>query len=111
MYGDDTWSKFFNTYDPPKIEFVGEESSLSEAFLEQFEGRMPSFLQFWETFWPFSTMRDIANETNRYALEVDKRGYYRGGAVWYPINAMELRFFMVVLFYMGMKSQPNQKSY
>jgi hypothetical protein len=50
-------------------------------------------------------------ETNRYATEDLGGGKTYGGVDWEPLTVPGLKAFIAVLLYMGMKRQPNRKSY
>jgi hypothetical protein len=68
-------------------------------------------LQFFVIYWPYNILRDIVIETNRYATEDLGDGKTYGGVDWEPLTVPGLKAFIVVLLYMGMKHQPNCKSY
>jgi hypothetical protein len=98
LFGDDTWEKIHCTFSPAPNDFIGDGPSTREHF-----DRMPSYLQFFEMFWPSHVLRKIKIETNRYARELDDNGRRRGGDSWYPVAEMELRVFMAINFYIGMR--------
>jgi hypothetical protein len=51
-------------------------------------------------------------ETNRYATMVlDAFGNTRGGRTWKNFIMASLKAFLAIHMYMGMKRQPNYKSY
>ena len=62
-------------------------------------------------FRPLSMLRTIVGKTNRYATEVDGNGDSRGGANWESLTVAGLKTFLAVILYMGMKRQPNIRSY
>jgi hypothetical protein len=47
LYGDDSWEKIHCTFSPPPCDFTGDGPCTRENF-----DRMPSYLQFFEMFWP-----------------------------------------------------------
>jgi hypothetical protein len=55
-------------------------------------------------------LRSICIETNWYARAVED-GKTKGGVDWYDIDEKELRTFLAVSLYMGMKKQPYVRSY
>jgi hypothetical protein len=55
-------------------------------------------------------MHRICVETNRYARVVEG-GKPRGEYDWYDVDEGELRAFMAARLWMGMRKQPNIKSY
>ena len=69
-------------------------------------------LQLWEVLWPPSLMRRIVRESNRYAeTSVDEIGNIMGWPLWKPIIVAELRAFLAIHLYMGLKKQPNINTY
>jgi hypothetical protein len=57
-------------------------------------------------------LRKIFIETNRYAMEsLDAHGSTRGGPKWETLTVPGLKAFLAIHMYMGMKRQPNYKSY
>jgi hypothetical protein len=67
---------------------------------------------FFELFWPFTMLRKIVFETNRYATHsLDALGNTMGGAKWVSTSVAELKAFLAIHMYMGMKRQPNIKTY
>jgi hypothetical protein len=78
----------------------------------QFFEHIPTILQLFEFFWPFNLLRKIVNETNRYATEpIDARGNTRGGRKWEMLTVASFKAFLAIHMYMGMKRQPNYKTY
>jgi hypothetical protein len=71
---------------------------------------MPSFLHLFGLFWTREVLQNICIETNRYARVVEG-GKTKGGDDWYDMQEKELRTFLAVSLYIGMKKQPNVKSY
>jgi hypothetical protein len=57
-----------------------------------------------------TVLNRICVETNRYAQE-DDGGKPKGGHVWYDVEEGELRAFMGVRLWMGMRKQPNIKTF
>jgi hypothetical protein len=56
-------------------------------------------------------LRDIVAETNCYAMEEDVHGDTCGGPAWRNLTVPELKAFIAASFLMGLKKQPNNKSY
>ena len=71
----------------------------------------PSFIILFQLIWPWSVLQWIIDETNRYAMAVNNDGGTFGGCNWEPITLSELMVFIAIILYMGMKRQPNLKSY
>ena len=71
----------------------------------------PSFIVLFQLFWPRSVLQWIVDETNQYATVVNNNGGTFGGCNWEPITLSELMVFIAIILYMGMKRQPNLKSY
>jgi hypothetical protein len=105
LYRDSTWKKTHFTYDPKPQEFIG--TSRANIFWRSF----PTMLQLFEVFWTHYILRDIVRETNRYATVVDNDGNSMGGAGWVDFTVPELKAFMAIWLYMGMKRQPHIESY
>jgi hypothetical protein len=72
--------------------------------------RMPTFLHLFGLFWTHMVLNRICVETNRYAQE-DDGGKPKGGHDWYCVREGELRAFMGVRLCMGMRKQPNIKTF
>jgi hypothetical protein len=51
------------------------------------------------------------NETNRYATSHNSDGINPGGADWELFTVAEFKTWLAIWLYMGMKKQPNMKSY
>ena len=111
LYHDETWLQYptFTTFDPPHKEFRG---SLRPQILYK---RMPSLAFFFSMFWTYNTLRRIVVETNRYIVEEDEDGNVLpnwGGKNWRPLTLSKLKAFIIgICFYMGLRKQPNKKSY
>jgi hypothetical protein len=57
-------------------------------------------------------LHKIVTETNRYATHpLDAMGNTMGGRNWENMTIAELKAFLAVHMYMGMKRQPNVQSY
>jgi hypothetical protein len=102
LFCDSTWKKDHVTYDPEPSEFTGVRGN------NYFWNKVPTMLQLFEIFWPHNVLRDIVIETNRYATEDLRGGKTYGGK---PLTISGLKAFIAILLYMGMKRQPNRKSY
>jgi hypothetical protein len=105
QYRNDTWGKENFTYNPKPMEFRGWEGGTQEW------ARFPTFMQLFALFWPNQRLKKIVVETNRYATEVHGGGHTEGGAKWYNLTVPELKAFIALSFYMGLKKQPNSKTY
>jgi hypothetical protein len=105
-YKDETWSQRSFTYDPKPQEFLDRRGT------KKFFVHMPTILQLFELFWPFNLLCKIIIETNHYATEpLDAHGSTRGGPKWETLTVPRLKAFLAIHMYMGMKRQPNYKSY
>jgi hypothetical protein len=106
MYRDETWSQKFFTYDPKRIDFVG-----SRGTTQDFD-KVPSVASLFDLFWPVTLLLKIVIETNRYASHpLDAIGNTMEGRNWVPITIPELKAFLAIHMYMGMKQQSNVQSY
>jgi hypothetical protein len=72
--------------------------------------RMPTYLHLFGLFWTHTVLNRICLETNRYARE-DEGGKPKGGHDWYDVDEGELRAFMGIRLWMGMRKQPNIKTF
>jgi hypothetical protein len=72
---------------------------------------LPSFMQLFSLFWPYTILRAIVDETNCYACEGDGQGGTRGGDKWEHFTVAGLKAFMAIHVYIGLKKQPNLKTY
>jgi hypothetical protein len=105
-YRDETWTQEFFTYDPKPREFIGSRGP--SAFFSQ----IPTILYLFHLFWPHTLLRKIVTETNRYATHpMDAQGNCMGGPKWKNLTIARLKAFLAIHMYMGMKRQPNMKSY
>jgi hypothetical protein len=105
-FQDNTWSQEFFTYDPKLKEFFGSHGPCS------FFAGIPTLLQLFDLFWPYALLLKIVQETNRYATRLlDALGNCMGGPKWVNLTIAGLKAFLAIHMYMGMKRQPNNKSY
>jgi hypothetical protein len=105
-FQDNTWSQDSFTYDPKPREFNGSQGPRS------FFAGIPTILQLFELFWPRTLLHKIVQETNCYATRpLDARGNTMGGPKWVNLTIAGLKAFLAIHMYMGMKRQPNMKSY
>jgi len=56
-------------------------------------------------------MHHIVIETNQYAIFVNNNNKTYGGDNWEPLTTMEFKVFIAITLYMGIKRQPNVKTY
>ena len=68
-YCASTWPKEHDTFDPEPREFTGESSGTSHYYFD-----VPTFMHFFRKFWPWDLIRQIRDETNRYAGSLNKNG-------------------------------------
>ena len=64
-----------------------------------------------ELFWTPTIMSAIVLEANLYATTRDALGKTIGGENWEEFAVLGLRAFMAMAIYMGMKKQPNYRTY
>lgn len=105
IYREESWNQHSYTYCPKPIDFIGAPSS--NIFWQYF----PTFMQLFEVFWPFNVLRDIVTKTNRYATVLDVHENTKRGPAWTTCLVKELHVFIAIIMYMGMKRQPNMKTY
>jgi hypothetical protein len=105
-YGDETWTQQSFTYVSKPKAFIGRRDTM-----QSFE-HFPTILQLFEFFWPFNIIRKIVIETNHYATKrIDATRNTRGGAKWENLTMARFKAFLAIQMYMGMKKQPNYKTY
>jgi hypothetical protein len=68
-------------------------------------------LQLFELFWSFHILRDIVNKTNWYAISHNRDGVIPRGVYWELFTVAEFKTWLAIWLYIGMKRQPNMKSY
>jgi hypothetical protein len=105
-YRLESWTRQYATYDQEPMHFSQENIGLTEEY-----DSVPSYVALFRKFWSHETLRKVCRETNCYAGSLDENGNPRGRAGWYPMTEKELKVFMAVIFYMGMKKLPNMKAY
>ena len=98
-YGPSEWSKSHSTYDPQPMEFMVENVGLTHVY-----DSVPLYIGLFSIFWPISLLRDIAYETNCFVRSLDNEGMAWGREGWYLVTWKELRVFLAVILYMGMKN-------
>ena len=73
---------------------------------------IPSFKFLFELFWTAAILNDIVEETNAYARGGGTAaGSTMGGPNWEEFTVPGLKAFMAMAVLMGMKKQPNYKTY
>jgi hypothetical protein len=105
LFRDSTWKDDHVTHDPEPREFTRARGN------NFFWNTIPTMLHLFKIFWLYNILRDIVIETNRYATEDLGGGKTYGGVDWEPLTIPGLKAFIAVLLYIGMKRQPNRKSY
>jgi hypothetical protein len=105
LFREGTWSQSSNTFSPEPLPYSGGPRGLKHDYT-----RMPTYLHLFGLFWTHTVLNRICVETNRYAQE-DDGGKPKGGHDWYDIEEGELRAFMGVRLWMGMRKQPNIKTF
>jgi hypothetical protein len=105
VYRDDIWKLEHFTYDPKPHDFVGQLGP--NIFWNQF----PTMMQLFVLFWLFNILRDIVNETNQHTTSRTSDGVIPGGDHWVLLIVAEFKAWLAIWLYMGMKRQPNMKSY
>jgi hypothetical protein len=106
LYRDQTWTKEKFSFDPPPIDFTGVGGSRGSIF-----HRMPTFMMLFQLFWPDTLLQKICTETNRYARTVDGEGNLPGGTRWRRLSVARLKAFIAISILIGLKRQPNKKTY
>lgn len=111
IYCDASWQKTVSTFDPAPAKFRGPTPGLPIP-----SNKMPTLYTLFHKFWTPHTLRKICAETNRYASEINPRSKctpkkLRGGDTWFALHPPELRAFLAISLYMGIKIEPNVRSY
>jgi hypothetical protein len=97
LFWEGTWSQSSNSFLPEPSPYSGGPSGLKQEYT-----RMPTYLHLFGLFWTHTVLNRICVETNRYAQKVDG-GKPKGGHDWYDVEEGELRAFMGVRLWMGMR--------
>jgi len=105
IFRGETWSHCDFKYSQSPRDFVGSASTNTEFRC------MLSFIQLFSLFWPYILLQKIVIETNWYATTPDENGKCPGGATWIRFTVAELKAFLAVFMLMGLKWQPNLKTY
>jgi hypothetical protein len=99
-----TWNQEHFTYDPKPQAFVG----VFEATFTW--NQVPTMMQLFHLFWSFNILQDIVNETNWDATSRTSNEL-PSGDTWIIFTEVEFKAWLAIWLYMGMKRQPNMKSY
>lgn len=109
-HDDATWKQRYYNFSLTPKPFSGPPVGLKNVY-----DKVPTMLQLFGFFWGRRVLRKICMETNRYATEsltVQKEDgteetYTRGGPLWYSIDVAELKAFIALTLYMGLKKLAN----
>jgi hypothetical protein len=104
-FRDETWNTCGFEYEPQPRPFLGTRGPI------EYNHRLPTSMQLFNLFWPWTILRDIVNETNRYARQDDGAGGTMEGRRWEQLTMAGLKAFMAIHIYIGLKKQPNLKTY
>jgi hypothetical protein len=104
-FRNETWNTHGFEYMPHPIPFIGTRGPT------EISHRLPTFMQLFSLFWPWTILRTIVGETNCYVGEDDGKGGTRGGDKWEHFMVAGLKAFMAIHVYIGLKKQPNLKTY
>jgi len=77
---------------------------------QNFLALLPTFANLFDLFWLVSISQTIVEETNYYATRVNMDENIYGGPQW-ELVSLESKTFIAIVLYMGMKQQPNVKTY
>ena len=105
-FRDEMWNNPNFVYNPLPKPFSGNVRG--PKFIYRI---VPTFMVLFQLFWTLAIMSDIVVETNLYATSKDPSGKCKGGENWEEFTVLELRAFMAMAIYMGMKKQPNYRTY
>ena len=106
LYHSSTWGKAHIEYNPTPKEF-----SYTSHPKRDFP-RFPTFLKLFVLFWPDGPiLLRIFRETNRYATTPNEHGIFPSGATWEPLTVARLKAFLACTMLLGLKKQPNRKTY
>jgi hypothetical protein len=104
-FRNENWDTRGFEYNPRPVPFTGARGPM------EIRHRLPTFMHLFSLFWPWTILRTIVDETNRYACEDDGNGGTMGGDKWEPLTVAGLKAFMAIHIYIGLKRQPNLKTY
>jgi hypothetical protein len=68
-------------------------------------------MQLFHLFWSFHILRDIVNETNHYTIIRTSECELPKAGNWFMFTVAKFKAWLAIWLYMGMKRQPNMKSY
>jgi hypothetical protein len=106
LYHSSTWEKSHIEYDSKPKEFTGTSCSMRDF------PRFPTFFNLFELFWPDGPiLLKIVKETNRYATTTDEHGISLGRETWERLTIAGLKGFLICTILIGLKRQPNRKTY
>jgi hypothetical protein len=106
LYKDSTWKKESFGYFPEPKESTGCGGlTLMDYY------RMPTFMMFFQIFWLDTLLQRIVTKTNQYATTVGPDGNTPRGPTWRLFTMAGLKAFFAISILMGLKKQPNVKTY
>jgi hypothetical protein len=91
-FRNETWNTHDFEYKPHPVPFIGARGPT------QIRHRLPTFMQLFSLFWPWTILRTIVDETNCYAGQDDGRGEIVGGNMWEPLTVAGLKAFMGIYY-------------
>jgi len=111
VFNEDSWQKTFYRFDPAPLAFSDPTLGLPNP-----SPKMTTLYSLFHKFWTQKTLWKICAETNRYASEINPRSRctskkLRGGETWFALHPPELRPFLAISLYMGIKIEPNGRCY
>lgn len=108
-YADGHWDSLSTTLEGDRETFLGPQLGPTRRPSR----RRIAVHEFFETFWLESDLQIICHETNKYALQesVDHPGMLNGRGRWQHLTVIELKAWLGVCIFMGLKQQPTIRSF
>lgn len=108
-YADGHWDSLETTLEGDRESFLGPPPGPTRRHSR----REVAVHEFFELFWPDSDLETICRETNKYAVQesVERPGTLNGRGTWKTLSVIELRAWLGMCIFMGLKQQPTIRSY
>lgn len=101
------WSHAWTEFDPLPSDFSGPTPGFTKVVHKVTDG-----VAYFNDVWSLKVLARIVRETNCYVEEVPAgRNRTRGGQYWSDLNVPKLKTYLGLCLLMGIKKNPNVKSY
>ena len=106
LYQEGTWLQSSNTFSLEPLPYSRRPSGLKHEYT-----RMPTYLYLFGLFWTHTVLTCMCVETKFQYAQHDDGGKLKEGHDWYNVDEEELRAFMGVRLWIGMRKKPNIKTF